>query len=113
MKNRLMAAAFAIVFALVTVVSGRMTASADQSFRLVNDSDTGIYHLYVSRHYDDHWGDDVLGRDVLPSGYFTNIVFPEGTFDTCYWDIMAVFDDGTTGKDIDVNLCEYNIVTFH
>lgn len=64
-----------------------------------------VVSLYVSPSNSPDWEEDVLGRDILPRGRSTGIAF-EGNYGTCYFDIMAVFPDGSSVEKGGFNLCK-------
>ncbi len=110
MKYRLGSIWLTLALTLGLLTAGGAAASA-ASFVMVNDGSTTIYHVYVSRASSNRWEyPDVLGQNVLSPGYQTTISFPEGTFDTCYWDIAVVYSDGHTAYDWNEDLCTYGTV---
>ena len=112
MKHRF--ASMCVSLALTAGLVFAATASAAAaSFLLVNRGDHTIYHLYVSRHSSGVWGPDILGADVLSPGYQTTISFPEGSFNTCEWDIGVVYSDGHTATDMDEDLCNTGTIYSH
>jgi hypothetical protein len=100
----------ALTIGLLTTATAAASAA---SFLLVNQGDHTVYHLYVSRHSTGDWGPDILGEDVLSPGYQTTISFPDDSFDTCYWDIGVVYEDGHTATDMDEDLCSTGTVYSH
>ena len=82
----------------------------NQNFTLVNNTGHVVTTLNVSPSNEDHWGPDILGRDVLANGESASITFPRAETQ-CQWDIKATYDDGDTTDARGVNLCELTTVT--
>ncbi len=62
-------------------------------FKLKNTTGRVITELYVSPHSSEYWGRNILGDDVY-SGDTVNVTFPLRA-SAHYWDIKAVYSDGT------------------
>ncbi|NJL88686.1 MAG: hypothetical protein HC916_01935 [Coleofasciculaceae cyanobacterium SM2_1_6] len=93
---------------------GAQSALADiRDFTVVNDSGLVITHLYVSPTSQTTWGPDILGRDVLPPGESTEIVFPEAEPGVCNYDIKVTGEGDTTAELTDIDLCTVTTVTFN
>ena len=89
------------------------SAFADErDFTLHNNSSVDIYYVYVSPSTSGFWGEDVLGKDVLPSGNEVDIQFDDPRV-TCVWDIKAVAHDSSAGYVYKVDLCSVSDVYFH
>ena len=66
----------ALVVALGSLLFTSRTARAgDQDFTLVNKTGIVIHKIMVSPHDDEHWGEDVMGKDVLEEGESVEIKF--------------------------------------
>lgn len=103
----------AFLASLTLVVVGAHRSSADQrDFRVVNETSYTINNLYVSPHASDNWGHDVLGSYVLKPGQTTKVTFSDD-LGYCYYDIKAVYSDGTKSEKYNVNLCHISIFRFH
>jgi hypothetical protein len=77
------------------------------NFTFSNESGKTIVDLYVSPAYSDFWGEDVLGQSVLPSREHTRVNFPDQDANSpCFWDIKAVYEDGTSAEKQSHNLCQ-------
>lgn len=75
-----------------------------QDFAIVNRSGHAIYHLYVSRSDAYSWEEDLLDAyDTIDPGETTVISFSWAE-DGIFWDMRAIFDDGTDiiWEDIDL-----------
>lgn len=113
MQVRRIAAAPLAMLAVGAMLLAPHTASADQrDFTLVNETGRTITNAYVSSSNYSHWGSDVLGSDVLPSGRSTGIRFTGGASAQCYYDIRVVTRGGAEGTLYEVNLCATSTVTF-
>ena len=104
LKRVVWAVCGAVAVSLTTVSAG------DQDFSLVNRTGLTVVELYVSPANDDHWGEDVLGRDVLKNGETVDIKFSRSE-DTCNWDIKIVDDDEDDVVWEDFNLCKISKIT--
>ncbi len=109
MKHRLASMSIALALVVGLLVIGRSTALAG-SFKVYNQGNGTVYHLYVSRHSDSNVGPDVLGDYTIPPGTVDTLTFPPGSFDTCYWDIIAVYTDAHIEHVWNEDLCSYNLV---
>lgn len=69
-----------------------------------------VARLYVSPANTNNWEEDVLGVSVLPSGQSIDIRF-NGNYNTCYFDIMAVFTDDSYIERRGFNLCNLTDIT--
>lgn len=89
-------------------------ALADKAnFRVYNDSAATITELYVSESSRDSWDNDILGSDVLYSGSSIQVLFSNPSQNACLYDILAVFADGQTVEDYQVNVCSSGGYTFY
>jgi hypothetical protein len=114
MQVRRWLAAPLAVLALGAMLLAPHGASADQrDFTLINHSGRTITNAYVSSSASNHWGHDVLGRDVLLAGESTGIRFTGGPSAQCYYDIRVVTRGGAEGVLYEVNLCTTSTVTFN
>lgn len=80
-----------LLFALCTA---SVPPPAVLDFVLVNRTGVTIDKLFVSPHDADKWGEDVLGRDVLPDGESVKISFSRSEA-SHVWDIRVVDGEGT------------------
>jgi len=75
-------------------------------FTLRNESGRPIVLVYMSPATVRSWGDDVLGRTLLPNGEAARISVGESTPNTpCAWDIKFVYGSGTSAVRR-YNLCD-------
>jgi hypothetical protein len=90
------------------------SALANKSnFRVYNDSSYNILELYVSASDRDTWDNDILGRDVLPSGSDIQVLFNGSSPNQCLYDIRAVFEGGQVLEDYQINVCQNTNYTFY
>src|SRR3954462_10415207 len=114
MQVRQIVAAPLAMLAVGAMLLAPHSASADQrDFTLVNQTGRTITNAYVSSSNNDNWGRDVLGRDILPSGNSTGILFSGGARGQCFYDIRVVTRGGNEGEMYEVNLCSTTTVTFN
>ena len=64
-----------------------------QDFTLVNNTGYPIYQVNVSAASTNSWEEDILGSTVLMNGESLNVTFNVGNQQ--YWDIQAIFEDGS------------------
>jgi hypothetical protein len=102
---------FLIAGALFVSAMSTAAFAAQQDFTVTNHTGHVIVTLNVSPNNDDHWGPDILGRDVLANGEQAAVTFDRNE-DQCSWDIKVTYDDGTNNDLRAVNLCETTEVEF-
>ncbi len=78
--------------------------------RLVNRTGRTILQIFVSAATDRSWGEDRLGRHVLPPGHSLAITMPKDG--TCLFDVRVVYDNGTAAEKRRVNTCAIGEVVF-
>ena len=87
-------------------------AALDRRVRIVNNTGYTMIAFYGSNQGTDSWEEDILGADVLPSGYSVVIDFDDGT-GYCIFDFKAVFEDGDELTDFGNNICELGTFTYN
>ena len=65
-----------------------------QDFVLVNNTGFPIYKVNVSAASTNSWEEDILGSSVLMNGEAVRVNFGAGNQQ--YWDIQAIFEDGSS-----------------
>jgi len=100
-----------IAGALIASAIATAAYAAQQDFTVTNHTGHTIVTLNVSPHGDDHWGPDILGRDVLNDGEQAAVTFDRDE-EQCSWDIKVTYDDGTNNDLRGVDLCETTEVEF-
>jgi hypothetical protein len=99
-------ATVAAATALLLVGANVGGALADpRDFTLENDSLSYVTELYVSPSSSNHWGEDILGVDVLAPGRSVDISFDPTIGHTCIYDILVVTEDGSQTRKNRENLC--------
>jgi len=81
------------VFLLVGL-AGFAAAQSLPSVTIVNNTGYTIYYLYLSSTASDSWGNDMLGSEVLRSGYQISVNLPYALNVVNRYDIKAVDSDG-------------------
>jgi len=100
------------VAAALMAATALPAAALDRRVRIVNNTGYTIVEFYGSHTDARSWQEDILGRDVLPSGSSVNINFDDGT-GYCIFDFKAVFSDGDVLTKYGVNVCEIGTYTYH
>src|SRR5207244_2106067 len=100
----------AVLFTLSVMLMPAAFTQGRQDFTLVNRSGIAVSELYISPNKSDDWGKDILGRDTLPTGQRTDIVFDSKTKDA-RWDIQIVDENGKKHTKSDLNLFEISEIT--
>lgn len=94
---------------LVAAVVANPASAQDLEFVLINTSGYTLVEFYASPVNVDSWEEDILGRDVLESGYTLKIMVADGRTQ-CTYDMLMVFDDGDRLEDT-VDMCEMGSYT--
>ena len=87
------------------------TSAQDVNFLLTNQSGYTLMEFYASPENVSSWEEDILGNDVLESGYELNIIIADNR-SQCIYDMRMVFDDGDELLDT-VNICEMSGYTIY
>lgn len=104
MKRLALAAAFAAMTATPAV-------AGIQDFTLLNQSGATITYIYVSANYDDSWGPDLLGNDVLYAGQAFQVQI-NGFGDHCWFDVLVEDENGGSWVYDEVDLCTVGTITY-
>lgn len=78
---------------------------------VVNNTGVTLMEFYASNVDRSAWEEDILGADVLDSGYSVDIDIDDGS-GQCLFDFRAVFADGDVIVDEAVNVCETAVFTY-
>ena len=70
-----------------------IASAGAQDFVLVNNTGYPIYKVNVSAASTNSWEEDILGSSVLMNGESIRVNFGAGNQQ--YWDIQAIFEDGS------------------
>ena len=100
----------AAIFALSMVLMPAAAAQGKQDFTLVNKTGIAISEMYIGPTSSDDWGDDILGKDTLPSGASTDIVFAPNQ-KAAKWDLQFVDENGKKHTFYDKNLVKIAEIT--
>lgn len=98
--------------ALVATVGVTEAQAYDRRVNIINNSAYDIREFYASNVGTNSWEEDILGRDILPSGYEVVVNIDDRT-GYCKYDFRAVFEDGEVVISEGVNVCEVGEFTYH
>ncbi|WP_144055484.1 hypothetical protein [Octadecabacter antarcticus] len=100
-----------VVAAAAVCVAGSAAVAQDIAYELNNNSGYTVMYVYTSPSNADYWGDDILGAQVLASGYMTTVYIHDDS-DQCDYDIKFVFDDGDELTD-QIDICDLGSYTIN
>lgn len=112
MKQFVLGAGAGFLALAVVLTSALPSLALDRRVEIVNQTGYTIQEFYASSVGQKSWQEDILGRDVLPSGSSVVINIDDGT-GYCKYDFRAVFEDGDIVEQADVNVCEIGRFTFN
>lgn len=99
-----------IILTVVLIMAFANVAFAGiHNFFLVNHTGYPIIRLHISHSGTNSWEEDVLGNEILYNDQVINVNLNGGK--TKYWDIQAVFQDGSALSWYDAELMTANRVT--
>ena len=87
-------------------------SSADRHVTIVNNTSAAITRFYGSNAGADTWQEDILGSDILPAGSSVSINFDDGS-GYCNFDFKAVFENGSSLVNSNVDVCTTSTVKFN
>ena len=87
-----------------------VAGSIDRTVTVVNNSGLTITRFYGSNTGRSSWEEDILGNGVIPAGSSVDINFNDGT-GACLFDFKAIFADGSTATETNVDVCRISVVT--
>ena len=93
--------------AIIVREMGKPIAAAEGEVDFAAD----IIEFYASNTGSRSWEEDILGRDILPSGTSVVINIDDGS-GYCKYDFLAVFEDGDEVVSADNNVCELSDFNF-
>ena len=96
---------------IMAVIFAGMSFAGAQDFILVNNTGADIYVINISPSSTNDWEEDILGSDVMDDGEAVTVRFGVGS--TRYWDIQAVFGDGSSISWYGIDLLETYRVTLN
>jgi len=104
------------ILSLAVIQAGLLTVTAanalDRRVKIVNQTGYTIERFYASSVGQKSWEEDILGKQVLPSGSSVVINVDDGT-GYCKYDFRAVFEDGDVLDKSGVNVCEIGTFTYN
>ena len=80
--------------ALFVMALSSVAFAGAQDFVLVNNTGYPIYKVNVSAASTNSWEEDILGSQILGNGEAIQVNF--GVGNQQYWDINAIFEDGSS-----------------
>lgn len=86
------------------------SGSVNRHVTVYNSSYATITHFYGSRVGASTWEEDILGSSVIPPGGVVDINFDDGT-GACMFDFKAIFADGSTAVEQNIDVCSTSSVT--
>ncbi|CDP51194.1 hypothetical protein [Paradevosia shaoguanensis] len=101
-----------MAIAQVVLLTATGANAIDRRVKIINNTGYTIEQFYASSVGQDSWEEDILGRDVLPSGSSVVINVDDGT-GYCKYDFRAVFEDGDVLDKSNVNVCEIGSFTYN
>lgn len=96
---------------MAAVLFAGMSFAGPQDFVLINNTGADIYTVNISPSSSGDWEEDVMGSDILENGESVTVRFSVGS--TRYWDIQAIFRDGTSISWYNIDLLETYTVTLN
>ena len=100
-----------LLAALFVMALSSVAFAGAQDFVLVNNTGFPIYTVNVSPASSDNWEEDILGKQILPNGEAVQVNFGVGK--NQYWDIQAVFEDGSSLAWYNIDLLSVAQVTLN
>ncbi len=97
--------------ALFVMALSSVAFAGAQDFTLVNNTGYPIYKVNVSAASTNSWEEDILGSDILPNGSSVLVTF--GVGNQQYWDINAIFEDGSSLSWYNIDLLSVAQVTLN
>ncbi|GHV94906.1 hypothetical protein AGMMS50293_12260 [Spirochaetia bacterium] len=81
-------------------------AAAGPVVTVINETGYDIYFLYFSPSDSDEWGEDLLGDEILESGFSFDITLPAGG----KWDVLAEDEDGDSYTIMGISIQGYQTI---
>ena len=100
-----------LMAALFVMALSSVAFAGAQDFVLVNNTGFPIYKVNVSAASTNSWEEDILGSSVLMNGESIRVNFGAGN--TQYWDIQAIFEDGSSLAWYNIDLLSTYQVTLN
>jgi len=99
------------IAALALVALPAVASAQNRVVEIVNSTGVTMMEFYASNIGDSSSTYDILGADVLESGYSVDVDIDDGS-GQCLFDFRAVFADGDEVIDEGVNVCEISVFTY-
>ncbi|GGK45596.1 hypothetical protein [Salinarimonas ramus] len=97
--------------ALALALSAAPAIAQNRVVEIVNNTGVTMMEFYASNVDRSSWEEDILGADVLESGYSVDVDIDDGS-GQCLFDFRAVFADGDEVVDNRINVCEISTYTY-
>ncbi|NDW04715.1 hypothetical protein [Jiella pacifica] len=100
-----------IVVAVPLALAALPASAEDLSFSLINKTSSAVTEFYTSPVETDDWEENMVSEAIAPGEQATaNIADGRSV---CEYDVRAVFEDGDTVEEKNINLCELGSYTLH
>jgi hypothetical protein len=80
------------------------------SLTVVNASRRPVYQLRVSPTDIEQWGEDRLGKEIIPPGASFRVSLGRGA--NCRFDVQVTYDDVSSEERSAVDVCRVHVITF-
>lgn len=97
------------LFAFSMLGLGTMQAE-DRQVRVVNETSHTLVSFYASNILRPGWKEDIFGLDTLAPGHSMRVNIDDGT-GYCWFDLKALFADGSEEVRYAVNVCKIETQT--
>jgi hypothetical protein len=99
------------LFAFSVLGLGTMQAQ-DRHVSVINETSRTLVSFYASNILRPGWEEDILGFNVLAPGHSVRVNIDDGT-GYCWFDLKAVFADGSEAVRYGVNVCRIETWTIY
>ena len=89
---------------LLTLSAGSAMAEPLE-FTLINSTGYVITQLQISPLSMNHWGENILGTDVILQGETATVTIADGRT-SCEYDMLITFNDGNTIEERNYDFCD-------
>ena len=100
-----------LVVALPLVLAALPSIAEDLAFDLINKTSSAVTEFYTSPVEADDWEENMVS-DPIGAGEQATATIADGR-SVCEYDVRAVFADGDTVEEKNINLCELGSYTLH
>lgn len=100
-----------VAAAMLSTMGAAPALAGIQDFIVQNNGGLVVTYVYVSADYEDNWGPDVLGNEVLYPGEQVE-VYIDGYGDHCWFDVLIEDEGGDQWVYENVDLCTVLYVSY-